>query len=139
MRVDRDNAKTHGNYARTEAHFVQPEANERQGNRCCVELDVSVGSEHNFYSGLSENLSAGGVFVATHKKRQAGEHLELTINLPNSEQPIKGTGQVVWVRIFREGSSVPPGLGVKFVKLAEGSQERVDEFLKSREPLFYED
>ncbi|HEU5076246.1 MAG TPA: hypothetical protein VFU02_18765, partial [Polyangiaceae bacterium] len=34
--------------------------------RAAVELDVSLGSDHNFYAGFVENLSAGGVFVATH-------------------------------------------------------------------------
>ena len=40
--------------------------NRRRHLRYAVELDVSMSSEHNFYAGFAENLSEGGVFVATH-------------------------------------------------------------------------
>jgi hypothetical protein len=39
----------------------------REHSRFHVDLDVTVGSDHNFYAGFAENLSAGGVFIATHK------------------------------------------------------------------------
>ena len=31
-----------------------------------VELEVTMESESNFYMGLTENLSEGGIFIATH-------------------------------------------------------------------------
>jgi hypothetical protein len=44
-------------------------------------LDVALGTEHNFYSGLAENLS-GGVFVATHLLKPIGEVIRATGWLP---------------------------------------------------------
>ena len=59
-------------------------AQRRHAPRYRVDLDVSLGSDHNFYTGLAENMSAGGVFVATHLLKPVGEIVQLTIHLPES-------------------------------------------------------
>ena len=46
---------------------AEPGDTRRGHHRFSVDLDVSLGSDHNFYSGFAENLSVGGVFVATHQ------------------------------------------------------------------------
>src|SRR5690242_17434171 len=56
----------------------------REHSRFSVDLDVTVGSDHNFYAGFAENLSAGGVFIATHKLKPVGSRIELSINLPDA-------------------------------------------------------
>src|ERR1700733_903690 len=70
-----------------------PESVRREHERFSVELEVSLGSEHNFYAGLAENLSAGGVFIATHQLKPVGSTIELTINLPDGVQ-IRANGLV---------------------------------------------
>src|SRR5262245_6073459 len=75
-----------------------------------VDLDVSLGSDHNFYSGFAENLSAGGVFIATHLLRPVGENVEVCIHLPDGSE-IRGSGEVRWVRVFNADSDTPPGIG----------------------------
>ena len=107
--------------------------------RCRVDLDVTVESEHNFYSGFAQNLSAGGIFIATHTLHKAGEMLEFSINLPGSSEPIKGVGEVRWVRAFSENSNVPPGVGLRFIRLEPGSLEAIEAFLSTRDPLFFDD
>ena len=104
-----------------------------------VELDVSLGSEHNFYAGFAENLSAGGVFVATHLLKPVGEIIELSIHIPDSDQIVKGTGEVRWIREYNEASDVPPGMGVKFTALEPGSEEAIQQFLARRDPMFFDD
>lgn len=106
--------------------------------RYAVELDISINSEHNFYAGLVENFSAGGVFIATHLVKPVGEHLDLSIHLPDSEQPIRLVGEVRWVREYHEGTNVPPGMGVRFVDLDPTAEEQISRFLATREPLFYD-
>src|SRR5258706_8279362 len=62
---------------------VEPDSDHRrEHSRYSVDLDVSVGSDHNFYAGFAENLSAGGVFGATHKPSSPGSEIELSITLP---------------------------------------------------------
>ncbi len=111
----------------------------RQHARYKVELDVSLGSDHNFYVGFVENMSAGGVFIATHMLRAVGEIFDLAIHIPSSDAMITGTGEVRWVREYSERSNVPPGMGVRFIHLEPGSLEAIEQFLARREPIFYDE
>jgi uncharacterized protein (TIGR02266 family) len=110
----------------------------REYVRYKVDLDVSLGSDHNFYSGFAENLSAGGVFIATHLLRPVGEKVEVCIHLPNGEE-IRAHGEVRWVRIFNAESDTPPGIGVRFAELDPGCEKAIESFLREREPIFFDD
>jgi uncharacterized protein (TIGR02266 family) len=110
----------------------------REHSRFHVDLDVTVGSDHNFYAGFAENLSAGGVFIATHKLKPVGSSIELSINLPDGVQ-IRATGEVRWIRVFNEQSDTPPGMGVRFNGLADASVALIQKFLARRDPLFFDD
>lgn len=118
---------------------IAPQPQRRASPRYGVELDVSLGSDHNFYAGFIENMSAGGVFVATHMIKPVGETLELSIHLPDSDIVVRGVGEVRWIREYSEASNVPPGMGVRFVHLEPGSLEAIESFLEHREPLFFDD
>lgn len=118
---------------------VESSRESRRCPRAAVELDVSLGSDHNFYAGFVENLSAGGVFVATHLLRPVGEVIELSIHVSEGEGVVKGTGEVRWLREYNEASDVPPGMGVKFLKLEDGAEEAIEKFLAQREPMFFDD
>lgn len=111
----------------------------RQHARYRVELDVSLGSDHNFYVGFVENMSAGGVFIATHMLKAVGEVFDLSIHVPSSDAMISGTGEVRWVREYSERSNVPPGMGVRFIHLEPGSLEAIEQFLARREPIFFDE
>ena len=128
---------------REEATFTstEPESadNRRVNPRFAVDLDVTMSSEHNFYAGFAENLSSTGLFIATHVLKPAGEKLELSVNLPGRDGPIRCLGEVRWVREYSERSNVPPGLGIRFIDVAEADVAAIEEFLKNREPLFYDD
>lgn len=121
------------------APSVRDTSGRREHARYSVDLEVSVTSEHNFYAGFVENLSVGGVFIATHQLKPVGERLEFSVRLPNLEHAIRGTGEVRWVRVYSEGSDVPPGMGIKFDALDEASQRSIESFLAQREPLFYDE
>jgi uncharacterized protein (TIGR02266 family) len=107
-------------------------------SRFSVDLDVSVGSDHNFYAGFAENLSAGGVFIATHKLKPVGSKIELSINLPEGAQ-VRAAGEVRWIRVFNEHSDTPPGMGVRFSDIDATSVAAIQTFLSRREPLFFDD
>jgi uncharacterized protein (TIGR02266 family) len=138
---------------RAEAEFspVQPEpgantsngvasgSQRREHPRYKVELDVSLGSDHNFYVGFVENLSSGGVFIATHMLKSVGEVFELTVHLPNSTDAVCGVGEVRWIREYSERSNVPPGMGVRFISLEAGAEKLIEDFLARREPMFFDD
>jgi type IV pilus assembly protein PilZ len=126
----------------SDAKFTEADresANRRSEARFRVELNVGIGSEHNFYQGFAENLSGGGVFIATHVQRHVGEKMDFSIQLPDSEEPITGTGEVRWIREYSESSDARPGVGLRFLELSDGAIERIERFLKEREPLFFDE
>jgi uncharacterized protein (TIGR02266 family) len=110
----------------------------RQHDRHELDVDVSLVSEHNFYAAFSENISEYGLFVATHVLRPVGETLEFTINLPNLPVPIRGVGEVRWVRTYDETSNLPPGLGLRFVGLERAAEQAILHFVQNRQPLRYD-
>jgi len=80
----------------------------------------------------------GGIFIATHQLKPVGSRLEFSVNLPGRE-PIKGSGEVRWVRVYSEASNVPPGMGIKFDQLEPAAVRAIEAFLAQREPLFYDE
>jgi uncharacterized protein (TIGR02266 family) len=113
------------------------QSSRREHPRFGVDLDVSLGSDHNFYSGLTENLSAGGVFIATHLLRPIGEIMEVCIHLPG-EAEVRALGEVRWVRVFNPECDEPPGMGVRFLQMDPSSRQAIDEFVQRRQPLLYD-
>jgi uncharacterized protein (TIGR02266 family) len=95
-------------------------------------------TEHNFYTGLIENISEGGLFIATYENIQKGTELDIDLSLPN-QPSIKAQGIVRWIREYNEFTAdVSPGVGVQFVDLRESDQAIINGFLQIRAPLLYE-
>src|SRR4051812_7020419 len=90
--------------------------------RAAVYANVDMTSEHNFWSGLTMNMSEGGLFVATHNIVAAGTTLLLNIRLPFEPDPIVVLAQVRWLRPYNSGQDdVPPGLGLQFIDAEPGA------------------
>jgi uncharacterized protein (TIGR02266 family) len=107
--------------------------------------------ENNFYAGLSENLSEGGVFIATSHALPIGTPVVLQFTLPTSDAPLTVTGTVKWVRgpdatadrgtLFGTGYEVPgvmPGLGVQFHGVDADAQYAIRAFMEKRSPVFFD-
>src|SRR3954467_2995198 len=114
-----ENRKSNGPSQRKESSA--PEGVRREHDRYAVELEVNVQSEHNLYAGLAENLSAGGLFIATHQLQKVGSRIELSLRMPGSEEEFQIVGEVRWVRLYNEHSDTPPGLGVRFLEMPAGA------------------
>ena len=111
----------------------------RAHGRYSVDLDVSLGSDHNFYAGLAENISSGGVFVATHMLKPVGDTVELSIHVAESDRVIQAEGEVRWIRDYNESNDVPPGMGIRWTSLAEDDAEFITQFSTLRPPLLFDD
>jgi uncharacterized protein (TIGR02266 family) len=111
----------------------------RQHSRHNVELEVTMESETNFYMGLTENLSEGGLFIATHVYKPLGTQIEVSFKLPDMSEPVKVTGTVRWVREYSETSDTSPGMGVRFEHIGPEHTEQIRRFLAARDPLFYDE
>jgi uncharacterized protein (TIGR02266 family) len=102
-----------------------------------VSLMVDLDSESNFYVGFAEDLSDGGIFVATHVPRKIGSRVDLAISLPN-EKPMRANGTVKWVREYSDAIEGVPGMGIQFDRLSRQDVERILEFARGRPPMFFD-
>jgi uncharacterized protein (TIGR02266 family) len=112
-------------------------ADRRIEPRYAVAVSVTLESEHNFYTGLTSDLSGGGLFVATHLIRSVGERIQLRLTLPNYREPIDAITEVRWVRATAmSGGGGEAGMGLKFLQLTPQAKEAIKAFLKKRDSLF---
>ncbi|MBI5517511.1 MAG: TIGR02266 family protein [Deltaproteobacteria bacterium] len=111
----------------------------RTAPRVDAEIDVTFESEHNFFTGFSENISEGGLFLATYHAHRPGEKLTLKFTLPGVEKPIETVAEVRWQRPNTHSDDTPPGVGVRFVTLSDDDRKAIERFVRHRDPLFYDE
>lgn len=109
----------------------------RRHTRIDLSASVSLNSDSNFYTGFTENISCGGVFVATERQAEPGTEVSLVIELPDGGEPIPARALVRWVREPNENNDVAPGFGAEFLNLSEASKKRINEFIATRQPIFF--
>ena len=116
-----------------------PEGSElRNNDRYECELAVTLHSESNFYTGLAENLSESGVFIATHQAHPIGTLIDVSLTLPNSREALWLRGEVRWVRKYRDSMNEPPGMGIRFIDLTAADEAAIGVFLGKRTPIYHE-
>jgi uncharacterized protein (TIGR02266 family) len=112
----------------------------RRTPRACVYVSIDVFSEHNFWTGLTMNMSEGGVFVATHHSVPVGTTLVVNMMLPFESSAIVTLAEVRLSRDYTGQDDVPPGIGLQFVGLDEASLVKIRKFVATvREPLFFDE
>ncbi|HEX3696458.1 MAG TPA: TIGR02266 family protein [Polyangia bacterium] len=113
----------------------------RVAERFDLEVKVDLESDHNFYTGLTQNISAGGLFIATHQLRRIGDRIKIKFSLPGSETSLDVETEVRWIR---ENSSLhrvdgSTGMGVRFINLSQEASQAIQTFLQNRDSLYYDD
>jgi len=108
----------------------------RCSTRVDLVVDVSFESEHNFYTGFTQNISSGGLFVQTLDLKPVGTNLRIKFTMPELELPVETESIVRWVR--EVGDPYQRGMGVQFVKLPPFAQQAIHKFIQQRETLFYD-
>jgi uncharacterized protein (TIGR02266 family) len=120
---------------------VADHQNVRASERYDLEVKVDLESDHNFYTGLTQNISAGGLFIATHHLRRIGDRITLKFQMPGTDQTLAVETEVRWIR---ENSSLQrvdgaTGMGVRFINLSPEAAAAINQFLQSRDSLYYDD
>jgi uncharacterized protein (TIGR02266 family) len=115
------------------------EAKPERHHRVKMQAQVDLGSESNFFTGFSTNISDGGLFIATVNMVPLGTEIDVKFSLPSGEK-IEVKGKVRWLREINDRSpDIFPGLGVQFVDLTPEAQKSIHRFVASREPMFFPD
>ena len=118
---------------------TSPQVTERRTTqRTSIEAEVGLHSETNFYTGFSEDISTGGIFIATYNLKAIGARLQVSFSLPGGDRVIDAYGVVRWVREFNETEpDVTPGMGVQFETLSQEDHDAIHEFVEERPTMFY--
>jgi uncharacterized protein (TIGR02266 family) len=106
----------------------------RQSPRIEMELSVSfaVSDEvpHNFFPGIMQDISTGGVFIATKQMLPLGTRIRLSFIMDRHQ--ISGHAEVRWIR--NPSSSLPtgeePGMGLLFIDLSAEDRETIGFYIR---------
>jgi uncharacterized protein (TIGR02266 family) len=109
----------------------------RSATRTRLEVEVTLDSESQFFSGLTRDISRGGVFVATYRILPVGRAVVLEFTLPD-ESRVTATGQVRWIRDEVGDGTAPVGMGIVFDTLSDEDRARIEAFCVARDPLYIE-
>jgi len=111
----------------------------RVHERIRIETDVGIQSDTNFFTGFAEDISRGGIFVATFDVRPIGSKVSLNFSLPGGHL-VTATGIIRWIREYNETTpDIHPGVGIQFDGLSEEDSSTINSFFEQRSPIFYEE
>ncbi len=114
-----------------------PYANQRTHERVPLEIEVDMESEHNFYAGITDNISQGGVFIATHVPPPLGSVVEMRLTVPGCEHPFSIRGAVRWIRdVSHASNDAPPGCGIQWLEMSRDALAAIQRFVTHRDTLF---
>ena len=107
----------------------------RRVERVRVEADVGLLSQSHFYTGISRDLSRGGLLVATYQPKPPGTTVALYFVLPNGHT-VHADGIVAWTSAA--SAECPPGMGIAFEHVAPEDATAIEQFCQQRDPLLHD-
>ncbi len=114
-----------------------PGIEQRRFERHAFEVELSAQWDHQFFTGFTENISAGGLFIATHDIQPLGTRFRIAFTVPEIGRTFEPMCEVRWHRPVGAGGT--GGMGVNFIDLSAEEQDTLDEVLRHAETLFYDD
>jgi uncharacterized protein (TIGR02266 family) len=105
------------------------------GKRTPVTLKIKFKSEtlEQFIERYAVDVSQGGIFIRTKEPLPVGTQMRFEFQLRDASPLIGGEGTVVWTRENDPTRpAIAPGMGVRFDRLAEGSQGVLERILTEK-------
>ena len=118
---------------------IAPDDKERRySDRRSVKVDIGIHSDTNFFTGFTQDISSGGLFVATYDILSMGTTLNVNFSLPRG--PVLSLdGTVCWIREYNETTpDIFPGMGIRFDNLTNEDEEAINQFIAKNPPIFYD-
>jgi uncharacterized protein (TIGR02266 family) len=104
-------------------HLYPARANRRAAPRVLLGVPVSYRLGQLIASSVTLNLGRGGIAIRTIDPLATGTTVQLRFRLPGSSSDIEAAARVVW-------SDRRVGMGLQFVRVDPGQQERLDRFVE---------
>jgi uncharacterized protein (TIGR02266 family) len=108
----------------------------RRRARLGCEFEVEFLGDSHLIAGLTQDISEGGVFVATYQALPLGTVVSLGLELPSGRVVVQGA--VRWRRDGVEDSELRPGLGIQFIDLHPQTVAVLTEFCRAHPAHYYE-
>lgn len=109
-----------------------PVEERRQHKRYAIAIDVTFLAGDRILSGYSENISLGGMLLATLDPMPMGACLELSFRMPGSPVMIETRASVCWLRPARvDDPGSIPAMGLRFEDLDKQQAEIIQEYIIS--------
>jgi uncharacterized protein (TIGR02266 family) len=108
----------------------------RHESRTECEFEVAFLGDSHLIAGLSQDISEGGVFVATYQQLELGSAVTLGLELPSGRVEVKGV--VRWARPELEDGEQRPGFGVAFSEVSPEALAALREFCRAEPARYYE-
>jgi len=108
----------------------------RRDKRTPIALKVRFKSAtvSEFIDHYSSDISKGGIFIKSKSPMPVGTLLKFEFQLRDNSPLIQGVGRVVWKREDNNTRpDLPPGMGIKFIKMDERSRQIVNRIVSGRE------
>jgi len=117
-----------------DASIAPPER--RHSGRAPWIADLEFAEDAQFFTGLSLDISEGGLFVTTYTSIPIGTRLVLCFELPDGTS-VEARGEVRWVR-QEATDSERPGVGIAFTELPAEARRRVAAICARQTPLYFD-
>lgn len=112
-------------------------AERRQFQRVLVDLEVDYSHEDTYLFAYIRDISATGLFVRTNEPEPPGTRVNVRFTpsisgRPDGEPPLELEAEVIWINPYRPGHSdnLHPGMGMRFIDLADEDRRRLVAFVK---------
>ena len=102
-----------------------------------VTVEVTFESEHNFYTGITQDLGSGGLFVATQVLRPIGTCVRVRFTLAGNPDRLDAITEVRWVR-EKDTADGEAGMGLQFIQMSAKTKLAVKAFAEKRDALVYQ-
>jgi uncharacterized protein (TIGR02266 family) len=94
------------------------------------EVGVDLFNDNTFFTGFTENISEGGLFIATGAPLNIGDELEIRLSMMG-KPPRTHAVVVRWIRPSGGLGGLPAGMGVQFLDLSEEERAALQDFVDS--------
>ena len=103
--------------------------NKRKYKRHHLILKVDYRDVDKFFTDFAENLSKGGMFIATPRPLSPGTTIFLEFALPDNNMKVRTRGEVVWARTKPMSPKEKRGMGIQFQDLSPEDKEKIDKLI----------
>ena len=111
----------------------EQESTVRRHARRPIVAQVSFESDSNFYTGVTGDISEGGVFIAADSQPPVDAEVTILLSLAGESKPLVIRGTVRWVRDRSHcGPDVASGFGVQFTRVSPEALEVIARFVARR-------